>query len=227
MNYEKFYYIAEIIGTVAFASSGTLVAIRKGMDVFGIVVLAIITAIGGGVIRDITLGITPPMAFRDNTYTVVAIITALVLILFLSKKIKFLRLNTVNRNFMIKYTQVASVLDAIGLGLFTVSGVSVAMVRGYSNNAFLMIFVGVITGCGGGVLRDLLSDTIQIIFTKNTIYAVASLLGAVVFIVLRPYGANFSFLMGALTTVVIRLLSMKYRWSLPDVSSDLVDGDDA
>ena len=89
-----------------------------------------------------------------------------------------------------------------------------------------MIFVGVITGCGGGVLRDLLSDTIPIIFTKNTIYAVASLLGAVVFIVLRPYGANFSFFMGALTTAVIRLLSMKYRWSLPDVSSDLVDGDD-
>lgn len=226
MNYESIYYIAEIIGTIAFASSGTLVAIRKGMDIFGIVVLAIITAVGGGIIRDITLGITPPMAFRDTTYTSIAIATALVLIIFLSKKIKFLRLNKVSRSFMIKYTQVASVLDAIGLGLFTVSGVSVAMVRGYSHNAFLMIFVGVITGCGGGVLRDLLSDTIPIIFTKNTIYAVASLLGAVVFIVLRPYGANLSFLLGALTCVVVRLLSMKYRWSLPDVASDLVDPED-
>lgn len=226
MDYETFYYIAEIIGTIAFASSGTMVAIRKGMDIFGIVVLAIITAVGGGIIRDITLGITPPMAFRNNSYTVVSIVTALVLILFLSKKLKFLRLNKVNRSFMIKYTQVASVLDAIGLGLFTVSGVSVAMVRGYSENPFLMIFVGVITGCGGGVLRDLLSDTIPIIFTKNTIYAVASLLGALVFIVLRPYGANLSFLLGAITTVVIRLLSIKYRWSLPDVTSDLVDGED-
>ncbi len=164
MDYEKFYYIAEIVGTVAFASSGTLVAIRKGMDIFGIVVLAIITAVGGGIIRDITLGITPPMAFRDTTYTSVSIVTALVLIVFLSKKIKILSLKGVNR--------------------------------------------------------------IPIIFTKNTIYAVASLLGAVVFIVLRPFGANFAFFIGASATVVIRLLSMKYRWSLPDVSSDLVDGDD-
>ena len=75
-------------------------------------------------------------------------------------------------------------------------------------------------------MRDLLSDTIPIIFTTNTIYAVASLLGAVAFIILRPYGANFAFFMGVVTTVVLRLLSMKYRWSLPDVSSDLVDGDD-
>lgn len=226
MDYEKFYYIAEIVGTVAFASSGTLVAIRKGMDIFGIVVLAIITAVGGGIIRDITLGITPPMAFRDTTYTSVSIVTALILIVFLSKKIKILSLKGVDREFMIKYTQFASVLDAIGLGIFTASAVTVGIARGYMNNPFLLIFVGVITGCGGGVMRDLLSDTIPIIFTKNTIYAVASLLGAVVFIVLRPFGANFAFLMGASATVVIRLLSMKYRWSLPDVSSDLVDGDD-
>ena len=124
MDYEKFYYIAEIVGTVAFASSGTLVAIRKGMDIFGIVVLAIITAVGGGIIRDITLGITPPMAFRDTTYTSVSIVTALILIIFLSKKIKILSLKGVDREFMIKYTQIASVLDAIGLGIFTASAVS-------------------------------------------------------------------------------------------------------
>lgn len=225
MDYEKFYYIAEIIGTIAFASSGTLIAIRKGMDIFGIVVLAIITAVGGGVIRDVTLGITPPMAFRDTSYTTIAIVTALILIIFLSRKIKFLRLNKVTRTFMIKYTKVASVLDAIGLGLFTVSGVNVAIVQGFVSNKFLLVFVGVITGCGGGVLRDLLSDTIPIIFTKNTIYAVASLLGALSFILLRPYGANFAFFIGAVICVVIRLLSIKYRWSLPDVTSDIVDNE--
>lgn len=223
MQYEKLYYIIEIIGTVAFASSGTLIAIRKGMDIFGIFVLAIITAVGGGVIRDITLGITPPMAFRDTSYTTVAIVTALVLIIFLSRKLKILRLNKVTRSFMIKYTQLASILDAIGLGIFTVSGVSVAIVRGYMDNKFLLIFVGLITGCGGGVLRDLLSDTIPIILTKNTIYAVASLLGAVSFIYLIDYGRNQAFIVGIVVCIIVRLLSMKYRWSLPDVSSDLVD----
>lgn len=221
MNFEEFYYILELIGTAAFASSGAMIAIRKGMDIFGIIVLAIMTAIGGGIFRDLILGINPPTAFLKTIYTSISIGVSLLIIILL--KINNKKANFLNRKFLFFYVKLVSVLDAIGLGIFTVSGVRLAMKMAYLNNTFLLIFVGIVTGCGGGVLRDLCSGTIPIIFTKNTIYAMASFLGAVTFIILRPYIRHYAFLVGAIVVVISRLLSMKYRWSLPNVKSDLID----
>lgn len=209
MNFEKFYYILELIGTAAFASSGAMIAIRKGMDIFGIIVLAIMTAIGGGVFRDLVLGINPPTAFLNTTYTTISIIISIFIILILKYNTK--KENFLNKKFLLFYVKIVSFLDAIGLGLFTVSGVRMAMKMGYIDNIFLLLFVGISTGCGGGVLRDLCSGTIPIIFTKNTIYAMASFLGAVTFIFLRPYIRHYAFLLGAIVVVISRLLSMKYR----------------
>ena len=144
MDFDSLYYIMEIIGTIAFASSGALVAIRKGMDFFGIIVLAIITAIGGGVFRDIVLGITPPTAFINTIYTTLSIATAIVIIILFSNKKKFL-----NKKFLVLYVKITSVLDAIGLGIFTVGGVSMAMRICFGKNQFFLMFVGVVTGCGG------------------------------------------------------------------------------
>ncbi len=219
MDFDSLYYIMEIIGTIAFASSGALVAIRKGMDFFGIIVLAIITAIGGGVFRDIVLGITPPTAFINTIYTTLSIATAIVIIILFSNKKKFL-----NKKFLVLYVKITSVLDAIGLGIFTVGGVSMAMKMGFGKNQFLLMFVGVVTGCGGGIVRDLCSGVIPIIFTKNTIYAMASLMGAASFVWLRPFiRQHYAFIVGILVVIVSRLLSMKYRWSLPNVNSDLIE----
>lgn len=221
MNFQDFYYILELIGTAAFASSGAMIAIRKGMDIFGIIVLAIMTAIGGGIFRDVVLGINPPTAFLKTIYTSISIGVSLIIIILL--KIKNNKVSFLNRRFLLFYVKLVSVLDAIGLGIFTVSGVRLAMKMAYLNNTFLLIFVGIVTGCGGGVLRDLCSGTIPIIFTKNTIYAMASFLGAVTYIVLRPHLRHYAFLIGAIVVVIARLLSMKYRWSLPNVKSDLID----
>ena len=224
MNFEKFYYILELIGTVAFASSGAMIAIRKGMDVFGIIVLSIITAVGGGIFRDLVLGINPPIAFLQTIYTTVSVVsaTAVIIIYKLIDKKKFL-----NMNFLLTYVKIISVLDAIGLGIFTMSGVNLAWKMAYGSNRYLPIFVGMVTGCGGGVVRDLCAGAIPIIFTKNTIYAMASLLGAVAFILSRQYFRHYAYLLGVIVVIVVRLLSMKYRWSLPDVRSDLIeDGPD-
>lgn len=221
MNFDKFYYILEIIGTIAFASSGAMIAIRKGMDVFGIIVLSIITAVGGGIFRDLVLGINPPTAFIKTTYTTVSVISAIVVIIIykLIDKKKFL-----NMNFLLTYVKIISILDAIGLGIFTMSGVNLAWKMAYGSNRYLLIFVGIATGCGGGVVRDLCAGAIPIIFTKNTIYAMASFLGAVTFIFSRQYiRHHYAYLLGVIVVIAVRLLSMKYRWSLPDVRSDLID----
>lgn len=219
MDFDRLYYIMEIIGTIAFASSGALVAIRKGMDIFGIVVLAIITATGGGIFRDIVLGITPPSAFIHTIYASLSLVTAIVIIVLFSNKKKFL-----NRKFLVAYVKVTSILDAIGLGIFTVNGVNMAMKMGYGQNQFLLMFVGIVTGCGGGIVRDLCSGVIPIIFTKNTIYALASLMGAASFVWLRPIiKQHYAFMFGIVVVIVSRILSMKYRWSLPNVKSDLIE----
>ena len=179
MDFDRLYYILEIIGTIAFASSGALVAIRKGMDIFGIIVIAVMTAVGGGVFRDIILGITPPTAFIKTIYTSVSIATAIVLILFFMHNNKF------------------------------------------NNKQFMVI----VTGCGGGYMRDISSGFIPIIFTRNTIYAMASLVGGLSFLYLRPLIREpKAFLISVIIIILIRLLSIKYRWSLPNVNSDLLDG---
>lgn len=220
MDINRFYTLIEIIGTIAFASSGTMIAIRKGMDFFGIIVLALITALGGGVFRDIILGITPPTAFLKTTYTKVAIIVAILIIFILkiSNGKKFL-----DQKYLTKYVKLMSFLDAVGLGIFTVSGVNLAMKMGHGANTYLLVFVGIVTGCGGGVLRDVCSGTIPIIFTKNTIYAMASFLGALSYILIRPYTIKYSYIIAASVTIITRLFAMKYRWSLPNVNSDLIE----
>lgn len=220
MDFDRLYYILEIIGTIAFASSGALVAIRKGMDIFGIIVIAVMTAVGGGVFRDIILGITPPTAFIKTVYTSVSIATAIVLILFFMHNNKFN-----NKQFMVMYVKVVSVFDAIGLAIFTINGISMAMRMGHGQNKFLLLFVGIVTGCGGGYMRDISSGFIPIIFTRNTIYAMASLVGGLSFLYLRPLIREpKAFLISVIIVILIRLLSIKYRWSLPNVNSDLLDG---
>ena len=138
----------EILGTIAFAISGAVVAISKKMDIFGVAILGMTTAVGGGILRDLILGITPPAAFQSPGYALTAI--AVALLVFLPPVRRLLHWNE-------KLYETALLLfDAIGLGIFTVIGVQTAYIARGELNAFLAIFVGVVTGCGGGVLRDML-----------------------------------------------------------------------
>lgn len=204
-------FLLEMLGIIAFASSGAMTAIKKNMDIFGIIVLAVVTALGGGMIRDIILGNTPPKMFSDYSYTLVAIMTAIALFL-------VFRFNQhlLDSKFVPKYESIMNIADAIGLGVFTVSGIATAQSLGYEST-FLLIFVGMLTGIGGGICRDVLAKEIPYIFIKQ-IYASASLLGAIVYL----YCLNHCTTLGAAVisvtiTVILRLLATHYRWDLPKV----------
>lgn len=206
-------YMIEIIGTVAFASSGALIGIHKNMDIFGVNVLGITTAIGGGIIRDVILGIHPPGTFRDPVFVLSAIITSslLFLIVYFNKKL-------LESRWMMIYDKVMLTMDAIGLGAFTVIGVYTAVAQGEMKSTFLLIFVGMVTGIGGGMMRDVMAGQMPFVFVKH-IYAVASLAGAVVCIVmLRTIGEeSLAMITGAVVVIVIRLLAAYFRWNLPRI----------
>ncbi len=197
----------EIIGTIAFAVSGAVVGLKKSMDIFGVCVLGVTTAAGGGIIRDIILGITPPAAFTDPEYVIVALAASFAV--FFSATRNLLRMN--NKI----YDTLLMITDAAGLGVFTVYGVKVAMEAGFSQNSFLVVFVAVVTGVGGGVLRDMFAGDRPYIFVKH-IYACAAIAGAVFCKFMWSYlGMDLSMITGCAIVMVIRVCSAKFRWSLP------------
>ena len=197
----------EIIGTVAFSVSGAMTGLKKNMDIFGVMILGVVTAIGGGVTRDLILGITPPGTFGHPVYAIVATVTAIITFLPAIR-----RLLTSNQHI---HDFVLLILDSLGLGVFTVVGIQTAYSVSTGRGAFLVVFVGVITGVGGGVLRDVLAGEKPYIFVKH-VYACASLLGAVVCVLLRGVaGESVSVVAGMVCVVVLRFLSAYFRWNLP------------
>ena len=145
--------ILDIIGVVAFAISGAMTAIKKRMDLLGICVLGIVTAVGGGITRDVLLGNTPPSAFKDpRDVSIAAIVSCLVFIFMVMNASEHSK--NPSERFVALYEYILMLTDAVGLGAFTVIGIDVAKktVSEYNTNTFLLIFVGVITGVGGGVM---------------------------------------------------------------------------
>lgn len=204
---ETISFLLEIIGTVAFSVSGAMLGLQKKMDILGITILGLTTAVGGGVIRDLILGIHPPKTFQDPVYAAVAIITALVVctpwVLRFFARCQHL------------YDLLMLVMDSVGLGIFTVVGISTAYSRSDSYSLFLLIFVGAMTGVGGGVLRDTMASEPPYIFVKH-FYASASILGALLCALMWPvFGESLSMITGTAAVVVLRLLAARLRWSLP------------
>ena len=205
-------FVMEIVGTVAFAASGAMTAIQKRMDLFGVNVLGVTTAVGGGLIRDLILKVHPPAMFRNSTYAITAIITSTVV---------FLGVYVREKWSLAKYTMIYDKLllfgDTIGLGIFTVVGSHAAVVAGYGGNRFLLIFVGMMTGVGGGMIRDIMAGNTPYILVKH-VYAVASMAGALVYTLLLPHMKNIECMtIGAATVMVIRLLAAHYKWNLPKI----------
>lgn len=213
MNYSEYViFIMEILGTVSFASSGAMLAIQRQMDIFGVAILGVTTAVGGGLIRDLILGLNPPSMFRNSQYTLVAIVTSLLLF-----AVMYLRKQIFSGSFMIWYDKLMMVFDTVGLGIFTVVGMNTAIEAGYGDNHFLLVFVGVLTGVGGGMMRDIMAGTMPYIFVKH-VYAVASLAGALTFLFFYQNVPKIAgMLMGAGTVIIIRFLAAHYRWNLPRV----------
>ncbi|MFT6352890.1 trimeric intracellular cation channel family protein [Neptuniibacter pectenicola] len=202
MNYEHFIYIADLLGVAVFATAGALAAQGKRLDILGVVVLAIVTSIGGGTIRDITLDIHPVVWIADTTYLWVAIISAVVAF--------------VVCRYMQYPRRLLLVLDAMGLALFTVLGAEKAMALGFS--PVIAVMMGVITGCAGGMIRDILTGQIPLILQRDgELYATCSIVGAVFYIAFYDVlGEQFLALVGMAIVFVVRLATIFANLKLPE-----------
>lgn len=211
MNYQGIItFIMEMIGTVAFAASGAMVGAKRKMDLFGICVLGVITAVGGGIIRDVILGLTPPGVFQNSIYALVATISSCVVFLVL-----YLKKELLQGTFRMAYDRVMLIMDSIGLAIFTVVGVNIGIRQGYIDNTFLLVFLGTITGVGGGLLRDMMAGVPPYIFVRH-IYACASIIGALVCVWMhRFFGAVEAMVVSSAVVLLIRYLAAHYRLDLP------------
>lgn len=214
MDYlDMFIFGMEIIGTIAFASSGAMLAIQKEMDLFGVGVLGVTTSVGGGMIRDLILGMIPPFMFQKPVYTITAMATSMLLFVIIYGK-----RNLKNDKVTAAYNKIMLIFDTVGLGIFTVTGINTAKNAGYGQ-PFLLIFVGVITGVGGGLLRDMMAQEKPYILTKH-IYACASVLGAAVCVCLNVVLDDLAAMAAGLATVVlVRIFATHYRWNLPKIKN--------
>ena len=196
-------YTIDILGTIAFAISGVLVAFDKKMDLFGILIIAFVTAVGGGTLRDLLIGDTPVSWMKDITYTYVIVIAAVFAIIFRSK-INYLRTSLL-------------LFDTIGIGLYTLIGIE----KGVNTqlHPIICIALGTITASFGGVIRDILCNEIPVIFKRETIYATACIIGGIAYFLLRelPVSENVVFITSALVVIVIRLLAVKFKIALPNI----------
>jgi len=199
---DGFISILDYLGTVAFAVTGASKAIAHKADIFGIIVLATVVGVGGGVTRDVIFG-RFPTAFSDPIYISLTVGTGIVMFFLFS--------------YLKKKMNIWLVFDAIGLGVFSIIGASIAyQIVGLE---FLpMIFAGMITAIGGGILRDIFVREIPIVFVKE-VYAVASIIGIVIFYGLLSFDVDvqISSVIGIIAATGIRLLAMKYNWNLPKV----------
>lgn len=192
----------EVVGIVAFALVGVLVGIEYELDVFGIYAVSFCSALGGGMIRDLSIGRVPPIALTYYVYPVTVFLTVTVALVFI--KIFDKKFNKQNIHILKKFI---NIFDAIGLGMFTVSSCQTAINYGYGDNVIMVIYAGLITSIGGGVLRDLLAARKPVVMRKD-VYAVISIFGCILYYVIYPYvPAHVSTYLVAAIITIFRLIA--------------------
>jgi uncharacterized membrane protein YeiH len=201
---HNFFYIIDILGTISFAISGAFLAMEKKLDAFGVLVIAFVTAIGGGTLRDILIGNLPVSWMRNETLAMVIFAAAIAALLFA----RFLR----------KLNTTLFLFDALGLGLFTITGLQIGIDKQLS--PWICIALGTITACFGGVIRDVLLNHVPLLFRKE-IYAMACIAGGIIyFLLLRiPVAGDMATVFCILIIFVIRVLAVRYKLSLPQLYS--------
>jgi|TARA_B110000263_G_scaffold111373_1_gene97344 uncharacterized membrane protein YeiH len=206
LSIEFFIYILDLFGTMAFAVTGAFKAIEHKADIVGIIILATITGVAGGTIRDVILGKDLPNSLIDPSYVIITVVSAIVIFLLHSKMKK-------HWNIFLKF-------DAIGLGVFTVIGATFAY-NMFGMNFLVIVLSGMLTAIGGGILRDVFVSQTPIVFVKE-LYASASFLGAAVFylVILLTNDVYAGTISGLLLATGLRMVAMKYNWNLPKVKSN-------
>lgn len=193
-------YIFDLIGTFVFAISGVMTAVEKKFDIVGTIIIGIVTAIGGGTLRDIMIGSTPVGWMLDMNYLIVILATIPVCYFF--------------RKTILGLRKGVFIFDTIGIGLFTILGMEKTLALGLSPVVALMM--GIVSAVFGGVTRDVLCNEVPLIFRRE-IYATACLVGGLVYLLLEyiiPY-SQFNILISIMTVIIIRYLSVKHKWALP------------
>ena len=215
LNDHRLFTVLDLAGTFAFATSGAVAARDRGLDWFGVVVIAFTVACGGGVLRDLCIGAVPPAGLTDWRYLAVAMAAALMA----------MAANTL----VVRLAHPVILFDSIGLGLFAVTGAQKAMILGH--NAEVAVLMGIVTAVGGGVMRDVLLNRVPVILQRE-IYALAALVGASI----EVAGESLGWLSSGRTWIALavcfalRYLSLRYQWNLPrasSFSSSRPDGHDA
>ena len=203
---DTFFFILELIGTLAFAVSGAAMGTRKEMDIFGVCILGSATAVGGGILRDLMLGLTPPMAFRDPVWLIVGLVTSVLVFLPMLR-----RPVQKNKRF---WDTLMLVSDAVGMGIFGATAILLAQRSGQSS-VWLLVFVAMLTGTGGGVLRDVLAGEVPGVFRRH-VYVSAVIAGALGFLAIQPLLPEAAaVLISVAVTVTLRCLAAHFRWNLP------------
>lgn len=196
------FHLLDVIGTMAFAISGVLTALNKKLDPFGVFIIAFVTAVGGGTLRDVLIGRTPVGWMQDITY-VYMISLGFFLALIFRKKLDRLRKSLF-------------LFDTIGLGVFTLIGLEKGIEIGL--HPIICIALGTMTACFGGVIRDILCNEIPIIFRRE-IYATICIIGGIVFFALKYFNLNndILYLVTSSVIITIRLMAVKFKWYLPTI----------
>ncbi len=197
-----FYLTIDILGTVAFAISGVLVAMEKKLDLFGVLIIAFVTAVGGGTLRDLLIGNTPVGWMTTPVYIITISITVITAILFVNK--------------LKHFRKSLFLFDTIGIGLYTMVGVEKGLNVGLS--PVMCIILGTITASFGGVIRDILCNEIPVIFRKE-VYATICILGGIIYFVLIqfPFDKTYAYVAAILSIIIMRLLAVRFKISLPNI----------
>ena len=192
--------LLDYIGTCVFAISGALAAMRHRFDPFGVLILAAVTAVGGGSLRDVLIGRTPVGWMQDINYAYLIIVGTLIAILF--------------RKYLVYVRRTMFLFDSIGLGLFTIIGVEIGVATGL--HPIICVLIGTLSASFGGVIRDILSNEVPLIFHKE-IYATACIMGALTYLIIQPLKLpiEINFIITIGIVISIRILAVVFKWSLP------------
>ncbi len=195
-------YFIDLAGTLVFAISGVLAASEKRFDIFGAAILGLVTAVGGGTLRDVLIGSTPVGWMRDVNYFLIILLGVCLSLLF--------------KKYILQLRKTMFLFDTIGIGLFTILGIQKTLMLELS--PLIAILMGTVSAVFGGVLRDVLSNEVPLIFRKE-IYATACLTGGSIFVILSQFSTmtDLNMLLSIISVISIRILAVKHKWSLPPI----------
>ena len=213
MSFEEIiHFVFEMVGTVTVAIWGAMIAIKKRVDIFGVIVLSSMTALGGGIVRDILIGHLPPTMFSDYRYVLAAVVTSVVVFI-----VAYIFRDLYRRSES-AVDAVNNIFDALGLGIFTVMGAKVAIESGFTVNGILVVCLAVITGVGGGIIRDIMLKEIPFVLKKR-IYAVASILGGTAYHLMYVNNINIrvATVVAVLIVFTVRIIATVFKLDLPKI----------